>query len=525
MPNIKNVKAPKSNFKNFFKNKPANSSNQAINSLSNSSTESTTESISSTVDEIQVDSELDAISSATKKSSNDYISKDKASDLLGTEIKKFRSELKDSDNLDTYNIGDLKVDSAGHYFQELEMHDANGNKHFYTFRVNEDGPTKLVVKNIENTDGTYSRTNYDKHIRQDKVSENGKAKIVNTNLTTGKVTEEALPNLNYTDKKGAESKFNAQIDSLKKTYGEGANYNVGDIKKDHTGQYLQDVTITNSNGDVINKTYRINPDNSLKEVISNERHSNGDYSNVNNDTKIKETQVTDDQNITTTRTNIATGQVLMHNVEPIKRPDSLGYADVQNSSSDYYIPNNGSNNKVPYFSQSSNYSTGGTPSWTNVAFGDGTIASSGCSITSFAMAASYIKGGTDSSKYIYPDDVVQKIINKTGSRYTFHNKGSGPDQNTFFPKLAEYYNMTASQLNSGDSVIQALQSGTPVVCHASPGKFTHKGHFIVLTGITPDGKITVNDPNGRHSSFSNETFTIDELKSDGVNSFWKFANK
>ena len=33
-----------------------------------------------------------------------------------------------------------------------------------------------------------------------------------------------------------------------------------------------------------------------------------------------------------------------------------------------------------------------------------------------------------------------------------------------------------------------------------PGDFTEQGHFIVLTGVTDDGKIIVNDPNSRINS-------------------------
>lgn len=46
---------------------------------------------------------------------------------------------------------------------------------------------------------------------------------------------------------------------------------------------------------------------------------------------------------------------------------------------------------------------------------------------------------------------------------------------------------------------EALSQGKLVVASMGPGTFTRGGHFIVLTGITDDGKIKVNDPNDNSS--------------------------
>ena len=70
----------------------------------------------------------------------------------------------------------------------------------------------------------------------------------------------------------------------------------------------------------------------------------------------------------------------------------------------------------------------------------------------------------------------------------------------------ENYNIVISSQLSGevkqvfwggkDDVIEALKNHQPVICSMKGGKFTNGGHFIVLTGITEDGKILVNDPYG-----------------------------
>ena len=40
-----------------------------------------------------------------------------------------------------------------------------------------------------------------------------------------------------------------------------------------------------------------------------------------------------------------------------------------------------------------------------------------------------------------------------------------------------------------------LEKKQPVICSMKPGDFTTTGHFIVLTGLTEDGKLMLNDPN------------------------------
>jgi len=51
------------------------------------------------------------------------------------------------------------------------------------------------------------------------------------------------------------------------------------------------------------------------------------------------------------------------------------------------IPNNGSNMPIVYLAQDR---TGGGSKWATLPFGDGTIASSGCSLASYAMVATYL---------------------------------------------------------------------------------------------------------------------------------------
>ena len=58
-------------------------------------------------------------------------------------------------------------------------------------------------------------------------------------------------------------------------------------------------------------------------------------------------------------------------------------------------------------------------------------------------------------------------------------------------------------------VTQALKEGYPVIALALEGYFTTEGHYIVLSGITDDGYVYINDPN--NSTISRYTFSLDEV--------------
>ena len=56
-----------------------------------------------------------------------------------------------------------------------------------------------------------------------------------------------------------------------------------------------------------------------------------------------------------------------------------------------------------------------------------------------------------------------------------------------------------------------LRSGDPIIAVVGPGDFTTVGHFIVLTGIDQDNRITVYDPNSIERT--NQTWDLDSLMS------------
>ncbi len=190
--------------------------------------------------------------------------------------------------------------------------------------------------------------------------------------------------------------------------------------------------------------------------------------------------------------------------------------DIKVNASSKKIPDNGSSMKIVYFTQ------GSGAEWANVPFGGGTIASSGCSVTSLAMVLSYLKGGNDSSQWIYPNEIVAAIAEKYGNYNRFYVAPYGQDGHGLFPAMASYYGVNCQEISSS-SIINALKDGCPVIMSCVPGEFTKQGHFIVLTGLSDDGYILVNDPNGSHADKSYKKYTLNEIQNNGKG-WWMFWN-
>ena len=114
------------------------------------------------------------------------------------------------------------------------------------------------------------------------------------------------------------------------------------------------------------------------------------------------------------------------------------------------------------------------------------------------MVFSYMRGET-----IYPSDIVAWA----GNRY--YVNGSGTSWSIFAPAAAQWGVSCRGIGKDAELMQEALSQGKLVVASMGPGTFTRGGHFIVLTGITDDGKIKVNDPNDNSSKqHINQAFAV-----------------
>ena len=94
---------------------------------------------------------------------------------------------------------------------------------------------------------------------------------------------------------------------------------------------------------------------------------------------------------------------------------------------------------------------------------------------------------------------------------------------TFCYAVADHFGFDAEQLDyTADAIRTALRDGAVVVGNMGNGYFSSgDGHYIVLTGVTDDGKITINDPYSPVNSAKTweADFLIEEAK--GFHAFKK----
>ena len=168
------------------------------------------------------------------------------------------------------------------------------------------------------------------------------------------------------------------------------------------------------------------------------------------------------------------------------------------------------------------YNTGGLQipiiyqtDYPHVAYGGGTMVTSGCGIASFAMVASY-KLGT----LLTPDVIVAWCGN------SYYVAGAGSSW-ALFPGANEHYKLGYSVRATGSAVeaYKAMQAGKPVISSQSSGLFTNGGHFIVLRGLTSDGKVLVNDPNKTNAitkGYNNRAFDFNREVANTSKQYWIF---
>lgn len=151
----------------------------------------------------------------------------------------------------------------------------------------------------------------------------------------------------------------------------------------------------------------------------------------------------------------------------------------------------------------------------NIPYGGGSIATSGCGPTSFAMVASYLTGKT-----ITPVDAVSWCGN------SYYKPGVGTYWSYFAAAASHFGCGSVTQTNDPHRVLKALSEGHPVISSQSAGLFTRGGHFIVLRGVTASGKVLVNDPNDSASkNYINREFDMMSEIHATASAYWIFDKK
>lgn len=124
--------------------------------------------------------------------------------------------------------------------------------------------------------------------------------------------------------------------------------------------------------------------------------------------------------------------------------------------------------------------------WAELPYGQsGSIGKEGCGPTAMAIVVSTLTAQTVDPLY------MANWAAENGHRC----EGQG-SYRTLIPGAAEAFGLSVATcgIQEGQRVIDSLADGALVVAIMGPGTFTTSGHFIVLRGVTQDGKILIADP-------------------------------
>lgn len=126
--------------------------------------------------------------------------------------------------------------------------------------------------------------------------------------------------------------------------------------------------------------------------------------------------------------------------------------------------------------------------------GEHILAVSGCGPTCISMVASGLTGDTS----ITPLKVAQYA-----EKNNLYTPGSGTSWDLMSDGCKQF-GIVGSQMKSvtESRIKKELEQGHPIIASMAPGDFTILGHYIILTGMTPDGNLEINDPNSRVKSAS-----------------------
>lgn len=160
---------------------------------------------------------------------------------------------------------------------------------------------------------------------------------------------------------------------------------------------------------------------------------------------------------------------------------------LSDASEDLYAPNvtyedGGYNSSVVYYNQNDyhNKFCGRT---------DGTIATSGCGVTSMAIVLSTL----------IDDKFTPPVVMEEAYNFGSCGRGISGTATNFFKKSANLHDLGYKKVSkSGNlqAVLNALKTGKSlVVAHMGPSTFTRSGHYIVLARVNSKGQVYVYDPN------------------------------
>ena len=134
------------------------------------------------------------------------------------------------------------------------------------------------------------------------------------------------------------------------------------------------------------------------------------------------------------------------------------------------------------------YNQGEEP-WASLSYGGSTIRAAGCGPTALAIAISTLTGG--------------RVTPEMTAKYAIDTGGYVPGRGTshaYPANAAQYWGLSVERVRREQisHVVDELKNGKLAVVICAENTISgSSGHFIVLTGVTSDGNITIADPGSR----------------------------
>ncbi|MCI9233275.1 MAG: hypothetical protein HFH08_01605 [Bacilli bacterium] len=141
--------------------------------------------------------------------------------------------------------------------------------------------------------------------------------------------------------------------------------------------------------------------------------------------------------------------------------------------------------------------------------GGSTVSSAGCLPTAYAMVVENLTG-----KVTTPQAIAEYICNDVNGSRKYRDDGGTSSRFVIDQATQSHFMVSARDIpvneRNIDNIIKILQSGKMIMASVKgTGTFaTENGHYIILSSVTPDGKIKVLDPGHRSATKDHSTSVI-----------------
>lgn len=149
--------------------------------------------------------------------------------------------------------------------------------------------------------------------------------------------------------------------------------------------------------------------------------------------------------------------------------------------------------------------------WGYEKYGDDFLAVTGCGPTCLSMVYCGLTQDTDMNPY---------TLARKAEADGFYVEGSGSEWSMMDVLAGELGLDVHTVIFDEEHIKTELNQGRPVICVMGPGDFTTTGHFIVLTGVSDDGKIMIHDPNSKINS--EKEWALEDLMTQ-IRNLWSYS--